>query len=108
MSLTDGNGTPITTTFNGRILINAAIRLFPTTASAERMFCHLEIARTGGAFVSMSQEASVLMTDTVELPLVGGANEPSGTYNVRIVCLRNGPNAVDFIRGDMTAMAAAG
>ncbi len=109
MSLTDGtNGGLITTTFSGRILVNASISLATTTAAAERMFCDLEVAPTGAGFTRIGKMASILMTDSVEMPLTGAANEPAGTYNVRIVCLRNGPAPVDFGAGDMTAWATAG
>jgi hypothetical protein len=112
MYLTDGtSGGMIATTFNGRLLFDASVRLEATTSSAEQIFCWIEVAPSGGSYTRINQVASFIMVGgggadpQVAMPLTGAVNEPAGTYNARVVCIRNGPDPVVFFAGDMTAIA---
>jgi hypothetical protein len=112
MSLTDGsNGGPIHTSFAGRIIVNASVLLSSTSTADERVFCWIEVAPVGGSYAKVNQDSSDLMVGSssitaVEMPLTGAVDEPAGSYNARVVCLRNGPDTVNFYQGDMTAIAA--
>ena len=113
MSLTDGtHGGPITTTVASRILGDWSVSFLTTTALAATIFCDLQIAATGGAFAAFSQRTASSIPAggpslDVQVPLTGAVNEPAGTYNIRVACIRNGPSSVAFTKGDLTAWAVA-
>jgi hypothetical protein len=104
----------ITTTFTGRIVVNASLDLERTSGNGD-VTCQLWIGPPGTfseltfSRIGNPQGAAFAGLNTtlyeVSIPLTAAAVKPAGSYAIEATCQTG--SAASFIAGDITAVAAA-
>jgi hypothetical protein len=106
----------ITTTFTGRIVVNASLDLERTSGNGDvncqlwigppGTFSELTSSRIGNPYGAAFQSTAVNGTlYEVSIPLTAAAVKPAGSYAIEATCQTG--SAASFIAGDIAAVAAA-